>query len=139
MALIDPVILIPGITAVYLRDQYPLPPEYVWTVLRKEYERVALHPNDLRYEVEEPSRLKPDQLYEIAYKEIVEELRYNLRSREDRPVPVYPFSYDWRMRLDDIQDQLDDFVEEVIDRTKILKHYHQAGYSQNPKVSEEEG
>ncbi len=96
---------------------------------------MALHPNDLRYEVEEPSRLKPDQLYEIAYKEIVEELRYNLRSREDRPVPVYPFSYDWRMRLDDIHDQLDDFVEEVIDRTKILKHYHQAGYSQNPKVN----
>ncbi len=135
MALVDPVILIPGITAVYLKDQYPLPPEYVWTVLRKEYERVALHPNDLRYEVEEPSRLKPDQLYEIAYKEIVEELRYNLRSREDQPVPVYPFGYDWRMRLDDIQDQLDDFIEEVIDRTKILRHYHQAGYSQNPKVN----
>lgn len=135
MALVDPVILIPGITAVYLKDQYTLPPEYVWTVLRKEYERVALHPNDLRYEVEEPSRLRADQLYEIAYKEIVEELRYNLRSREDRTVPVYPFSYDWRMRLDDIQDQLDDFVGEVIDRTKILKHYHQAGYFQNPKVN----
>ena len=135
MPLVDPVILVPGITAVYLKDEYPLPPEYVWTVLRKEYERVALHPNDLRYEVEEPSRLKPDQLYEIAYKEIVEELRYNLRSREDRPVPVYPFSYDWRMRLDDIQDQLDDFIEEVIDRTKLLKHYHQADYSQNPRVN----
>lgn len=135
MALVDPVILVPGITAVYLRDQYPLPPEYVWTVMTKDYERVALHPNNLRYEVDEPSLLRPDQLYEIAYKEIIEELRYNLRSREDQSIPVYPFSYDWRMRLDDIQDQLGAFIEETIDRTKILKHYHQAGYSANPTVN----
>jgi len=117
-----------------LRDEYPLPPEYVWRVIKKNYERVALHPNDLRYEAVEPARLQPGQLYEIAYEEIIEELRYNLTRKEDEPVPVYPFTYDWRMKLEDIQNHLDKFIEEVIDRTKLLKHYHKDGYPKNPKV-----
>jgi pimeloyl-ACP methyl ester carboxylesterase len=135
MALPYPVIVVPGITATYLKDEYDLPPEYVWTVMTKKYERVALHPNDLRYEAQEPARLRPDQLYEIAYKELVEELRYNLRSEEDKKVPVFPFGYDWRMRLEDIQAELDSFVREVIDRTKLLKHYYRAGYQNDPKVN----
>jgi pimeloyl-ACP methyl ester carboxylesterase len=135
MALPYPVIVVPGITATYLKDEYDLPPEYVWTVMTKKYERVALHPNDLRYEVQEPARLRPDQLYEIAYKELIEELRYNLRSEEDKKVPVFPFGYDWRMRLEDIQAELDSFVREVIDRTKLLKHYYRAGYQNDPKVN----
>ena len=137
MALVDPVIILPGITATYLRDEYPLPPEYVWKVLpfTKKFGRVALHPNDLRYEAKEPARLQPGQLYEIAYEELIEEIKYNLKRKEDEPVPVFPFTYDWRMRLIDIQDKLDEFVQEVIDRTKLLKHYHRDGYAKNPKVN----
>ena len=135
MPLPYPVIVVPGITATYLKDEYQLPPDYVWTVMTKKYEHLALHPNDLRYEAQEPARLKSDQLYEIAYRELIEELRYNLRAKEDEPVPVYPFGYDWRMRLEDIQAQLDSFIQEVIDRTKLLKHYYKAGYQNDPKVN----
>ena len=49
MALPNPVIVVPGITATYLHDEYPLPPEDIWKVLKKDYERIMLHPNDLRY------------------------------------------------------------------------------------------
>lgn len=135
MALVNPVIFVPGITATYLKDEYKLPPDFVWTVLTKDYEKVALHPDDLRYEVQEPARLRPDQMYEIAYKELVEELRYNLRKREDLKVPVFPFGYDWRMKLEDIESALSDFIDEVIDRTKLLKHYYREGYGNNPKVN----
>src|SRR3990167_546593 len=135
MPLPYPVIVVPGITATYLKDDYQLPHEYVWTAMTKKFERLALHPNDLRYEAVEPARLRSDQLYEIAYKELLEELRYNLSSREDEPVPVYPFGYDWRMRLEDIQAELDSFIGEVIDRTKLLKHYYKAGYQDDPKVN----
>jgi len=133
--IVDPVIVIPGVTATYLRDEYPLPPEYVWRVIKKNYERIALHPNDLRYEAKEPARLQPGQLFEIAYEELIEEVKYNLRRREDEPIPVFPFTYDWRMGLDGIEEKLDKFIEEVIDRTKLLKHYHNVGYSENPKVN----
>ena len=37
----DPVIIIPGITAAYLRDEYSLPPEVVWSVLSSAYGRAA--------------------------------------------------------------------------------------------------
>ena len=89
MAPPNPTIVVPGITATYLKDHYPLPPEKMWTVLTKEFERIALHPDDLRYEAIEPARVVPDQLYEIAYKELVEELRFNLREKESQPVPVF--------------------------------------------------
>ena len=52
MPLPYPVIVVPGITATYLKDEYQLPPEYVWTVMTKKFERLALHPNDLRYEAQ---------------------------------------------------------------------------------------
>lgn len=129
----NPVIFVPGITATYLRDEYPLPPEIVWAVIKKKFRRVSLHPNDLRYEAEQPARVVPDQIYEIAYEELVEELRYNLSDREDEPVPVYPFGYDWRQPLESIQSAFRDFVEEVIDRTKLMRHYHPR-YAENPKV-----
>lgn len=93
MSLPDPVIVVPGITANYLQDQYPLPPEDIWTVLNLNYERAALHPDNLTYEAREPALVQPGQLYEIAYKELVNELRYNLASRPDAPVPIFPFSY----------------------------------------------
>src|SRR5262245_36553911 len=99
MALPNPDIVVPGITATYLKDEYPLPPDFVWTVMTKAYERAALHPDNLRYEATEPARLRSDQIFEIAYRELIEELRHNLTQSPDEPVPVYPFAYDWRMPL----------------------------------------
>ena len=104
-------------------------------MLTKDYERIALHPNDLRYEVLEPARVRPGQIYEVAYREMVAELRYNLRQKEDEPVPVYPFGYDWRMPLDVIEKGLAGFVDEVIARTKLLRHYAAEGYADTPKVN----
>ncbi|MGB0713934.1 MAG: esterase/lipase family protein [Gammaproteobacteria bacterium] len=139
MPLPYPVIVVPGITASYLRDQYPISPETVWSVLTREYERAALHPDDLRYEAMEPARLLPDQVFEIAYRELIEELRYNLRRKEDQPVPVYPFPYDWRQPLEHTSAQLGDFIKEVIDRTKLMRHYHKEtandAFIKNPKVN----
>lgn len=43
-------------------------------------------------------------------------------------MPVYPFAYDWRQPLELVQAALAGFVDEVIDRTKLLQHYHDAGY-----------
>jgi pimeloyl-ACP methyl ester carboxylesterase len=134
MAPVPPVIVVPGITASTLRDEYPLPPETVWSVLTKDYARISLHPDDTRYEVMEPARLRADQLVEVAYRELIEELRFNLRPAEDQPVPVYPFAYDWRHPLDALEVQLAAFVDEVIERTKLMRHYHAAGYPDDPKV-----
>ncbi len=135
MNLADPVIVVPGITASYLRDEYPIPAEYVWKVVRKSYQRVTLHPDNLDYEAIEPARVRADQLFEVAYEEFIEELRYNLSPSLDRPVPVFPFIYDWRKPLEKIEDSLAAFVEEVVGRTKLLGHYHTAGYAKNPRVN----
>ncbi len=130
-----PTIVIPGITASYLQDEYPLPPEIVWSVLTKDYSRVALHPDDLRYEALEPSRMLSSQIYEVAYKELIQELRHNLRTKEDLPVPVFAFGYDWRQPLNITQTQLGSFIDEVIARTKLLKHYDKMDYGKEPKVN----
>ena len=135
MALPHPVIVVPGITATYLQDEYPLPTEDIWKVIKQDYERIVLHPDDLRYEALEPARVQPGQVFEIAYEELIKELRYNLASREDQPVPVFPFSYDWRMPLEISELQLAAFVTEVIERTKLLKHYNKENYQDNPKVN----
>ncbi len=136
MALPNPVIVVPGITATYLVDEYPLPPEMVWKVITKDFGRSTLHPDNQRYELKEPARVRPGQIYEIAYRELIEELRYNLTPREDRPVPVFPFSYDWRMPLDVAEGELGLFVEEVIERTLLMRHYYEdAEYLENPKVN----
>ena len=119
-----PVIVVPGITATYLRDLYPLPPETIWAVIRKNYGRVRLHPDDIRYEARQPALVRPGQLYEIAYQELIEELRHNLSEREDDPVPVFPFTYDWRQPLEVVEASLADFVGEVIDRTGLMRNYH---------------
>lgn len=130
-----PVIVIPGITATYLRDEYTLPPEAVWTVMRKDFARITLHPDDLRYEATEPARVMPDQIYEIAYGELVKELRYNLAVAPDVPVPVYLFGYDWRQPLAQTQRRLADFVSEVIDRTQLLHHYAKNEWAGEPGVN----
>jgi pimeloyl-ACP methyl ester carboxylesterase len=135
MALPDPVIVVPGITANYLQDQYPLPPEDIWTVLSLDYERAALHPDNLSYEAGEPALVRTGQLYEIAYKELINELRHNLSPSADLPVPVYPFAYDWRQPLEAIEAQLDAFVQEVAARTLLLTHYVRDGYRSRGTVS----
>ena len=135
MALVDPVIVVPGITASYLHDEYTLPPENLWTVMTKAYERVAMHPDNLDYESVEPAVVRPGQIFEVAYQEMIEELRYNLSPAADEPVSVYPFGYDWRHPLDRIEAALADFVDEVIERTKLLPHYYENGYHENPRVN----
>ena len=137
MPLPDPVIVVPGITATYLKDHYPVSPETVWAVLShtKSYARVALHPDNPQYEVQEPARVLPDQLYEIAYRELIEELSYNLTPHEATPVPVYPFGYDWRQPLVQTEVQLAGFIREVIERTRLTRHYNADGYSASGKVN----
>lgn len=133
--LANPVIVVPGITASYLDDRYPLPPETIWSVLTKSYERAALHPNDIRYEAAEPALVRGGQLFEIAYRELIEELRHNLRDKEDEPVPVFPFSYDWRQPLETTAAELALFIDEVIARTKLMRHYDREGYAEQAKVN----
>jgi pimeloyl-ACP methyl ester carboxylesterase len=129
-----PVIIVPGITASTLRDEYAVTPDVVWNVLQKRYDRVMLHPDDLRFEGLEPARVRADHLFDLPYTDFIGELRHNLADREDRPVPVYPFAYDWRMPLDLVQLQLANFIEEVVARTCLLRHYHSDGYADNPQV-----
>ncbi len=129
-----PVIVLPGITASTLRDEYPVTPDLVWSMLHKRYDRVMLHPDDLRYEGAEPARVRADQLYDFPYGGFIAELRHNLTDHEDQPVPVYPFAYDWRMPLDAVQAQLALFIDEVIARTSLMRHYHAAGYAGAPMV-----
>ena len=135
MDYIPPVIFVPGITGTYLRDEYVLPPDRVWGVIEHNFARVALHPDDPRFEAVEPARVRADSLFELPYKEIIQELRYNLCPSADRFVPVFPFAYDWRLPLEILEGQLSDFVDEVIDRTKLIGHYVQAGYAENPTVN----
>jgi pimeloyl-ACP methyl ester carboxylesterase len=145
MPLPPPVIVVPGITATYLSDEYPLPPEVVWSVMTNKFERVRFHPdNVLRskditatrwYEADEPARVLPGQLFEVAYKELIQELRHNLTAKADQPVPVYPFGYDWRHPLEQVEAALADFVNEVIERTKLMRHYAKDGYANAPRVN----
>lgn len=136
MPLPNPVIVVPGITATHLMDHYPVSPETVWGVMpyNKKYERAALHPDDLRYEAREPTRVIPDQLFEVAYGELIEELRSDLTENEDYPVPVYPFGYDWRQPLQDIDTKLAEFILEVAARTRLMRHYHDDNYEDRMAV-----
>lgn len=130
----NPVIVVPGITASKLRDTYAIDPETVWAALTKEYDRLALHPDNLRYERDEPARVLPDQVFDIPYGELIKELRHDLSPHEDQPTPVYPFAYDWRQPLDATELQLEAFIAEVIERTKLMPRYDKAGYADDPKV-----
>jgi len=131
----NPVIVVPGVTATYLRDLYPVSPESVWTVVGKDFGRTQLHPDSDRFEALQPAMIRPGQIYEIVYKELMEELRYSLSETPDRPVPVFPFGYDWRQPLGPVEEALDAFIDEVIARTKLLRHYHHDGYAGTPRVN----
>lgn len=135
MPLPSPVIFVPGIMGSALRDEYPVSPENVWSVFKaatRNYERITLHPDNLRYEVLEPARVVGDQVFELFYRDFIEELRHNLTQNPDEVVPVYPFAYDWRQPLQSLQEQLAAFIDEVIGRTSLLRHYNQEGY--NPRT-----
>ncbi len=128
----NPVIVIPGITATTLHDDYPLDTRDLWTmILHKEYHRAALHPDDVRYETVEPAHVFPGRVFSI-YDEMIEALRHDLSPKADKPTPVFAFPYDWRQRLQDTAVQLDEFVGEVVARTKLLRHYK--GYEKVGKV-----
>jgi pimeloyl-ACP methyl ester carboxylesterase len=119
-----PVIVIPGITGTQLDDYYPLETETVWSaVLHKEFSRIALHPDDLRYEAIEPARVLPRNPYDIVYGDLVAALRHDLSKKADRPTPVYGFGYDWRQDCSRTALQLDAFVDEVLARSRLLPHY----------------
>ncbi len=131
----NPVVVIPGITASELRDEYAVRPETVWSaVMNKGYERICQHPENLRYEAREPARVRPDAVFPIVYGDLIEELRHNLTSKADEPVPVFPFAYDWRQPLVRVQEELAAFVDEVIERTKLTRHYARTEFLDAPKV-----
>ena len=135
MTLPNPVIFVPGVTATDLRDLYALPPDKVWSLLVQNYDRVGLHPEDLRYEAQQPAQVRPDQIYEIAYREMVLDLRHDLSPAADQPVPVYLFGYDWRQPLEVTQARLKAFVAEVIEKTCLMRHYAADGYLQRRKIN----
>ncbi len=130
----NPVIVVPGITASTLRDEYPVEPRSVWAMLHKRYDAVALHPDDTRYERTEPARVRADRVFEIPYEELIEDLRHDLTDRADQPTPVYPFAYDWRQPLTDVEQALGGMIDEVIERTSLMPHYYHAGWHENPRV-----
>ncbi len=123
----NPVIVIPGITASTLHDDYPMKTEDVWSmVFNKDYRRIAPHPDNLKYEALEPALIHAGRLFAL-YDDLINQLRYELSETADRPTPVFPFPYDWRRDIRETAKELRVFVEEVIDRTKLLRHY--ANYS----------
>ena len=82
-----PVIVVPGITASNLDDFYPLPPEAVWSaVLKKKYDRLALHPENPLYEVKEPARVRAVSIFELVYEDLVEALRDEVREEAQNSV-----------------------------------------------------
>jgi len=122
----NPVIVIPGITASSLVDDYPLKADEIWTmVFNRKYERIALHPDDLRYEALEPARVRAGQLFPL-YDDLIRALRHELSARADKPTPVFAFPYDWRMDVQATAEKLGAFIDEAIARTKLLRHYADA-------------
>lgn len=130
-----PVIVAAGMLGTSLLDEYDMPQNTVWGMLEHDYARIALHPNDRRFEVRGPSRVRSGGIFDVPYKELVQELRYNLSESEDAPVPVFLFGYDWRQRLETIEERFAAFVEEVIERTCLLRHYGERYKDNNPKVN----
>ncbi len=128
----NPVIVVPGIMGTTLHDAYPLKTVDLWTmVLHKDYGRVSMHPDNLKYEAVEPARVYAGRLFSI-YNDLVEALRHDLSERADEPTPVFAFPYDWRRDVHETGKELAGFVEEVLARTKLLRHY--SGFEKVNKV-----
>ncbi|HET6628403.1 MAG TPA: alpha/beta hydrolase [Woeseiaceae bacterium] len=127
MALQNPVVVLPGITATTLVDQYPINADEIWSmVFNKEYERVALHPDDLRFDAIEPAQVVAGRVFPV-YDDLVKALRHELSPQADQPTPVFAFPYDWRMDVRKTAVRLKSVVDEVIARTRLLKHYANGG------------
>ena len=91
-------------------------------VFNKDFERIALHPDDLRYEAVEPAHVVRGRAFPI-YNNLVGALRHELSLHADEPTPVFLFPYDWRVDLRLTGSRLGAFVNEVLARTQLLKHY----------------
>ena len=123
MTLQNPVIVIPGITASGLVDRYPLDADEIWSmIINREYERLALHPDNLRFEAIEPADVAVGRLFPL-YDDLIKALRHELSPRADHPTPVFAFPYDWRMDIGQSARQLKEFIDEVIARTRLMRHY----------------
>ncbi len=118
-----PVIVVPGIMGTSLHDDYPLKTADLWTmVLNKDYHRISMHPDNLKYEAVEPSRVYAGRLFSI-YNDLIEALRYDLSAKADEPTPVFAFPYDWRRDIRETAKEFAAFVDEVLARTKLLRRY----------------
>ncbi len=128
---ITPIVLVHAVTAGGLQDQYPMDAERVWSPVEmtfKNYERIQLYPHEKhlrtkpRYEAIEPALVRPSEAFGLVYKDLVSELKHNLSYGPTPIQPVYPFVYDWRQDNIISAQRLRDFVEEVIERTSLMKH-----------------
>lgn len=119
-----PVVVVPGIKASGLDDYYPSEREALWSaIVSKAYDRIAMHPDDLRFEAVEPAMVRPNAPFALVYRDLVEALRYELATDPRRPVPVFAFGYDWRQDCFRSAAQLEFMVEEALARTRLLPHY----------------
>lgn len=143
-ALPNPAIFLPGILGSELRDAYDVDPSRVFSArtllplmdrLSDDYERIALHPDNPRFERIEPARVQHDRVVSLIYREFILELRHSLSKDPEQPVPVYPFPYDWRQPLEDIEAQLEAFIAEVLDRTALMRHYAASPWKRNRRVN----
>lgn len=140
----NPTIFLPGILGSELRDAYEVEPARVFSArtmmplmdrLGDDYERIALHPDNPRYERIEPARVQEDQVVGMIYREFLLELRHSLSKDPAEPVPVYPFPYDWRQPLVDTEERLDAFIDEVIERTALMRHYAASPWKKTRRVN----
>lgn len=119
-----PVILVPGLKASGIEDYYPIERDTLWSaVVAKQYDRVAMHPDDLRFEAIEPAMVRSSAPFPVVYKDILEALRYELTPDARKPVPVFAFGYDWRQDCFRTAAQLELMIEEALARTRLLPHY----------------
>ena len=89
----NPVILVPGIKGSELTDEYPTTRDAVWSVLASvqgDYKRLALHPDDRRYERIEPARIAPGPLFNLIYEQFLTSLRHELSPGRTRPPSEEP-------------------------------------------------
>lgn len=136
-AKIVPIIVVPGITASVLTDWYPASPREIWSPTRLafgDYEPMTLHPvpptpageaagdDRVRYEAVQPMLVRPSRGFGIIYDDLVAALRHDLSSDDVPIAPVYVFAYDWRQDNFVTIRQLAAFIDEVIERTRMMPH-----------------
>jgi pimeloyl-ACP methyl ester carboxylesterase len=119
-----PVIVVPGIKASGLEDYYPPEREILWSaVTTQQYERVAMHPDDLRFETMEPAQVRTSSPFALVYKDLIEALRYELTPDSRKPVPVFGLGYDWRQDCFRSAEHLEAMIDEALARTRLMPHY----------------